>query len=569
MADHGGPAYGREPGSQEWQGGGRAPRQRSYDYGVPSDDEYADDDSNHGGGGRGYAEGDGAGYQDQHNGYDAHGYEISVFGADDYGTNGYGANGYGANGYGANGYGPGGHRNNESGFNGPETNASETNASETNASETNGSAANGFGSNAYGRNGSNGTGGSGQDQSGYSGDYDYSEPFEYFGNSAGQQGPQRQEGPVQWAAQQPPPHETSDTIWLGVLRRPAAETDASWFPEPADAPGRGKAGPGGEGGEPTARRQGGRAERRRAAKRIKRRRRLSATREVPILIGVALLIALVLKTFLVQAFVIPSGSMEETIRVGDRVLVDKLTPWFGSKPERGDVVVFRDPSCWLCQEKAKPKKEPFPIQQGKDLLTDVGLLPSSDEQDLIKRVIAVGGDHVACCDRRGRVTVNGTPLHEPYLYPGNKPSEMSFDVHVPINRIFVMGDHRALSADSRYHLREPDNGTVSEDSVVGRAVVIAWPFGHWRRLEEPPTFTSVHNAPGAAAAGGDSGTNRVAQLPSPAELPLVIGLVGLSRLSGRRLSSVRSNRGGLGGRRSFRFWRRRGRWRRWPERRAP
>ncbi len=134
-----------------------------------------------------------------------------------------------------------------------------------------------------------------------------------------------------------------------------------------------------------------RADRRRAAQRIKRRRRRSAVREVPLLIGVALLIALVLKTFLVQAFVIPSGSMEATIKIGDRVLVDKLTPWFGAKPHRGDVVVFKDPGHWLDGEpKAKP--DPVGLRQVKDVLTFIGLLPSADEQDLIKRVVAVGGD---------------------------------------------------------------------------------------------------------------------------------------------------------------------------------
>ncbi|CAM5707280.1 hypothetical protein SBADM41S_07349 [Streptomyces badius] len=120
----------------------------------------------------------------------------------------------------------------------------------------------------------------------------------------------------------------------------------------------------------------------------------------------ALLIALVLKTFLVQAFVIPSGSMEQTIRIGDRVLVDKLTPWFGSEPQRGDVVVFKDPGGWLQQENPGQKKDPpIGVKQATELLTFIGLLPSDGEQDLIKRVIAVGGDTVKCCGEDGRVTV--------------------------------------------------------------------------------------------------------------------------------------------------------------------
>lgn len=284
-----------------------------------------------------------------------------------------------------------------------------------------------------------------------------------------------------------------------------------------------------------------RVERRRLARKVKRRRRGAAVGEIPLLIVVALVIALVLKTFLVQAFVIPSGSMEQTIRIGDRVLVDKLTPWFGSRPQRGDVVVFKDPGGWLQQEKTGKKESPVVVKQVKEVLTFIGLLPSDDEQDLIKRVIAVGGDTVKCCGKDGRVTVNGVPLDEPYLYPGNPPSLIKFEVKVPQGRIFVMGDHRSDSADSRYHLDEPGHGTVSEDEVVGRAVVIAWPVGHWRKLEEPATFGSVPDArAGAAGASGPSNSvasedlNGMIPLPTPAELPLVMGVVGLHRLGRRR-----------------------------------
>ncbi|GHE71566.1 hypothetical protein GCM10017778_66000 [Streptomyces vinaceus] len=236
---------------------------------------------------------------------------------------------------------------------------------------------------------------------------------------------------------------------------------------------------------------GGRAERRRLARRVKRRRRTRRVGEVPLLIIVALCIALVLKTFLVQAFFIPSGSMEQTIRIGDRVLVDKLTPWFGSEIERGDVVVFKDPGGWLKGEAARPPEDPVGVKQIKETLTFIGLLPSADEQDLIKRVIGVGGDTVVCCDAKGRVTVNGTALDEPYVSPGNAPSEIRFEVKVPEGRLFVMGDHRANSADSRYHLDEAFDGTIDENGVVGQAVVIAWPFDHWRKLEQPATFRSV------------------------------------------------------------------------------
>jgi signal peptidase I len=299
-----------------------------------------------------------------------------------------------------------------------------------------------------------------------------------------------------------------------------------------------------------------RAERRKLQRKVKRRRRRSAVKEIPLLAGVAVLIALVLKTFLVQAFVIPSGSMENTIQIGDRVLVDKLTPGFGSKPQRGDVVVFRDPGRWLEAEQAAEKDDPVVIKQIKEGLTWIGLLPSDNDRDLIKRVVAVGGDKVACCDAQGRVTVNGVPLNEPYIHPENKPSDLPFSVTVPPGRLWVMGDHRNNSADSRYHRTEAFGGTVSEKSVVGRAMVIAWPVGHWTRLKEPDTYASVPS--GSTTALGPS--HRVASadryglipLPTPAELPLVMGVVGLRRLGRRQRHGVMSGCGGFGGRRTIR-----------------
>ncbi len=317
-----------------------------------------------------------------------------------------------------------------------------------------------------------------------------------------------------------------------------------------------------------------RVERRKLARKVRRKRRRSLFKEVPLLVMVALLIALVLKTFLLQAFVIPSGSMEQTIQIGDRVLVDKLTPWFGAQPHRGDVVVFKDPGGWLAGE-PKPKPDPPVVKQVKWFFTFIGLLPASGEQDLIKRVIAVGGDTVQCCDAQGRITVNGKPLTEPYLFTGNPPSRMKFTVHVPKGRLWVMGDHRDDSADSRYHTDKPGGGTIPESLVVGRAFVIAWPVGHWRRLPEPGTYASVP-APSASGPGTGAGgpadpsaatgtatrvgwTNngqRTSRLPTPAELPLVMGMVGLRR--GRRhgrKSGVRSGCGGPCGRRTV--WSRR------------
>jgi signal peptidase I len=206
-------------------------------------------------------------------------------------------------------------------------------------------------------------------------------------------------------------------------------------------------------------------------------------RETAIVLVTALVLSLLIKTFLVQAFFIPSQSMENTLLVGDRVLVSKLTPG-PFDLDRGDIVVFKDPGGWLPLE---PAVEEGPFKTGvRDLFTFVGLLPSDSGEHLIKRVIGVGGDTVECCDAQGRLMVNGQAIDETqYLHPGVEPSAESFKVTVPEGRLWVMGDNRNNSRDSRANRGEGKDGTIPVDNVVGRAFVLVWPADRFRWLTNP------------------------------------------------------------------------------------
>ncbi|HSN44385.1 MAG TPA: signal peptidase I [Propionibacteriaceae bacterium] len=221
-----------------------------------------------------------------------------------------------------------------------------------------------------------------------------------------------------------------------------------------------------------------------------------ALKELAIIVVGALVASTLLRLFLLQVFAIPSGSMETTLSVGDRVAVQKVQPF-----QRGDIVVFRDDLEWL----GNPDR--FRTPAWKEALVFVGLMPDESERYLVKRVIGTEGDRVACCDAEGRVTVNGAPLDEdPYLHHINgvqvPASRSPFDVVVPAGRLFVMGDNRSNSADSRCHLTDASAGVAGmgafprADAVVGTPLATVYPFDRWRAFAVPETFAAV---PGAAA----------------------------------------------------------------------
>jgi signal peptidase I len=228
----------------------------------------------------------------------------------------------------------------------------------------------------------------------------------------------------------------------------------------------------------------------------RRPRSLPVWAETILLLVLALLVSALVKTFVVQMFFVPSGSMRPLFVEDDRIVVQKVSYWAG-EVDRGDVVVFDDPGGrWLGAGTAVPLS---PVQR---LLAKVGLYPTGGH--LVKRVIGVGGDRVACCDGRGRVTVNGVPLDErSYLARGAAPSERPFSVTVPSGRLWVMGDNRANSEDSRFHTNLPGGGTVPESDVVGKVWAIVWPLGRAHFLREPATFENPRLSAASARARAD------------------------------------------------------------------
>ena len=286
------------------------------------------------------------------------------------------------------------------------------------------------------------------------------------------------------------------------------------------------------------------------AKGGKRRRRRSFWRELPVLVVIALALALVIKSFAIQAFFIPSGSMQNTLAVNDRILINKIVYHLRSI-HRGDIVVFDGSTSW--DSGSAPTSRGVFGKVVDELEGIVGI--SNDPHIYIKRVIGLPGDHVACCNAVGQVTVNGVPLSESsYLYPGNHPSDQRFNITVPVGSLWVMGDHRAISYDSRGHTGDPGGGSIPESAVLGRAFVIIWPPSQWGFLNIPATFEQPQLNNSNAAAGGSRAAleatldNGTPVTPAASPLPLALGFAGavpltwLQRKARRRLKSRRKRR---------------------------
>ncbi|GAA0190219.1 signal peptidase I [Glutamicibacter creatinolyticus] len=193
-------------------------------------------------------------------------------------------------------------------------------------------------------------------------------------------------------------------------------------------------------------------------------------REIVVILVIAIGLSLIIKTFFFRAYFIPSGSMENTLQIDDRIFANLMVPG-PFDLNRGDVVVFRDDDAWLPPLQTE--------QSGFDkALSFIGLLPDQGEQYLVKRIIGMPGDTVECCSADGRIKVNGVEIDEPYIYPGDNPSDIPFSVTVPENKLWVLGDHRGASADSRYHM-DTEGGFVDMETVQGKAQVISWPMDRW------------------------------------------------------------------------------------------
>ena len=273
----------------------------------------------------------------------------------------------------------------------------------------------------------------------------------------------------------------------------------------------------------------------------KKKKKKSFGRELLTIVVAAAVLTLLVKAFVVQVYRIPSASMENTLQVGDRVLVNKVVYHFRGIG-RGDIVVFSGQDSWG-PDAPPPSGNPV-VRVFDDVLSALGL--HSDQTYYIKRVIGLPGDHVACCTH-GKVSVNGVPLSEgAYLFPGNQPSGFKFSEVVPAGHLWVMGDHRADSDDSRYHPGDPGGGAIPENQVVGRAFLIIWPLSQIRDLPIPSTFQQASLHAGAAGAavlnvGGSAVTAGGAALSAVAAAP-VAGAAGVAGVIGAPVLLLRRRR---------------------------
>jgi signal peptidase I len=251
----------------------------------------------------------------------------------------------------------------------------------------------------------------------------------------------------------------------------------------------------------------------------------SLLRELPVLLLIAFVLALVVKTFFVQAFFIPSGSMEQTLHgctgcTGDRVLVNKVPYWFG-EPEPGDIVVFKGPDTWTPEVDVTKPGNWFTgglLWLGRT----IGVAPPS-EDDFVKRVVAVAGQTVECCDAQGRVLVDGEPLDEPYIFENTPMESRGFTpVTVPEGRLWVMGDHRSASADSKQHMGDRYFGTVGVDDVIGKAALIVWPVSRFTLLDSP----DIQGTDAAAIAGISGSGVEAPAVTASMVAPWAIGVAG-------------------------------------------
>jgi signal peptidase I len=237
-----------------------------------------------------------------------------------------------------------------------------------------------------------------------------------------------------------------------------------------------------------------------------RRKEMPLWQELPLLLVVAFCLAVLIRTFLVQAFFIPSGSMENTLAIKDRVLVNKVV-YDMRDPLRGEIVVFRGTDNWAPEEGTVPVSDTFGAKLGATIGDLVGV-SRPGERDFVKRVIGLPGDKVACCDARGRITVNGESINEPYVEdnselnappnPTQCTSRRFTEVTVPAGQMFVMGDHRAVSQDARCQ------GPVPIENVIGRAFVIVWPSKHFTQLDIPDNWKQFAATQPTAAPAGDA-----------------------------------------------------------------